>query len=425
MDDEVLQSDDDERFSFSGDGDAKGKAGMEAAFSDDGEPQHGDVVVVLPEPAPKKRKKALTTEQREFARNVHRGFLLVSVAIVQGKSAAADSELALAQALCFTEWPGQQKPKKQQKKGTVTWLKRIYAETEDISVCAAYVRAVERLPCRIVASIPYVSWKVVEEAERSASLEQQMVFWLEYWQGGEWCRVCPDMRAEPRIEEEEELCYVVAASDGELLDVTQRYAAAWSKCVRRRAPSSEDWWLETLALLSTKAERPWTQWERQATKERLAEEEIPRSLSGLKAHPTYVFEDHVPRYMALRPEAEAVGEFNGKRVFFRDDLLPIHSADKWIEKAKVVREGEQPCKKVDSRGKRGSQTLLYGPWQESISPMHVSHFTLYLLVSLFLNNHFSQVVDVEIGRAVDGKVPKNDHGNVYLYNESMMPGKRG
>lgn len=32
-----------------------------------------------------------------------------------------------------------------------------------------------------------------------------------------------------------------------------------------------------------------------------------------------------------------------------------------------------------------------------------------------------QTEDVDVGEAVDGIVPKNPHGNVYLYAESMMP----
>jgi hypothetical protein len=53
-----------------------------------------------------------------------------------------------------------------------------------------------------------------------------------------------------------------------------------------------------------------------------------------------------------------------------------------------------PVKKIASRTKKDRETVLYGPWQ---------------------------VTDVDVGEAVNGLVPKNDHGNVYLYKPEMMP----
>jgi xeroderma pigmentosum group C-complementing protein len=88
-----------------------------------------------------------------------------------------------------------------------------------------------------------------------------------------------------------------------------------------------------------------------------------------------------------------VGELNGVNVYLRRELADVHTPEKWLERAKVVREGEEPAKRV--KAKKKAESELFAPWQ---------------------------VVDYDPGEAVDGVVPKNEHGNVYLYDQQkMMP----
>ncbi len=102
-----------------------------------------------------------------------------------------------------------------------------------------------------------------------------------------------------------------------------------SKTYRQRNTVIEDWWAETLVAVSSPGQRPWTAIETQLRRDAVLAEAMPQSMSAIKSHPTFVLAEHVSRYFALLPEAEPVGTFkDGKDVFWRGDVVAIHSRDK-------------------------------------------------------------------------------------------------
>lgn len=367
-------------------GDSDG-AGDADEFSSSFNAEEPTLTVVLPE---RKRRKTVAPEAKLRASLLHRALLLTGVAVAMRmeRRALAD-ELVAAQALSI-----------EPKASVAASLKAVWKATRDPAVCVAWTRRWH--PCRLVASLPFVPWKPRDDAEADMAADDalRLVYWLEYWHEEAWLPVRPDSAARERMTDVDALSYVVAVGHGQVLDVTPRYCRAWSvTCKRQRHRAAERWWAHTLALLCTPAAGPappWAAWDALAVRNAQLAEPIPRSASALKAHPTYVRADHVPRYCALEPEAQPVGRSGDHDVYLRAHVVAVHSADKWVELGKELRPEHvgAPAKRVPSRSKMGQDTLLYGPWQ---------------------------VRDTDVGESVDGHVPKNAFGNVYLYRPDMMP----
>lgn len=184
-----------------------------------------------------------------------------------------------------------------------------------MDLCVAYLRHVACVPCRLISAFPFVSWRPLEkEEERSASLKG-FSFWLEYFDNNTWYRFCPDDASNAHFHGQD-LSYVVGVCLGEVVDVSQRYANEWSKCYKRRNSGIEKWWASTLQIFNTatSVDRPWSRVDEEERVEQLLSEPIPTALSRIKSHPSYILKDHVPRYMALDPEAEPVGHFGAGEI---------------------------------------------------------------------------------------------------------------
>lgn len=98
-----------------------------------------------------------------------------------------------------------------------------------------------------------------------------------------------------------------------------------------------------------------------------------------------------------------MGFVRGEPVYARECVVTLRSREIWFKEARVVRLGEEPYKIVKSRPKYDKMTgevkkdlplELFGIWQteEYIPPI-----------------------------AVDGKVPRNEYGNVDLFKPCMLP----
>jgi len=136
--------------------------------------------------------------------------------------------------------------------------------------------------------------------------------------------------------------------------------------------------------------------------------EIPINLKKLRVHPKFVAARHVKRYEIIWPTDTApitqieIDENILEDVYLRKNVRTLHTRGTWIQKARMVREGEVPAKKIanwmqnkkQNKAKDYKGSELFGKWQV---------------------DHFQPPV------AVNGKVPRNDYGNCDLHHACMLP----
>ncbi|XP_018422741.1 PREDICTED: DNA repair protein complementing XP-C cells [Nanorana parkeri] len=201
--------------------------------------------------------------------------------------------------------------------------------------------------------------------------------------------------------------YVVGIDNsGHVNDVTRRYDREWMTRTRKQRVDPE-WWEETLRPFRnpdmTCEDREEAEFE-----SKLLEQPLPTSITEFKNHPLYALKRHLLKYEAIYPESASIlGYCRGEAVYSRSCVQTLHSKDTWLKQARVVRLGEVPYKMVKGHSnrarkarmvdpeKRDSNDLpLFGPWQTE---------------------------DYQPPVAVDGKVPRNEFGNVYLFKPCMLP----
>lgn len=124
---------------------------------------------------------------------------------------------------------------------------------------------------------------------------------------------------------------------------------------------------------------------------------FPTSESGFKQSDVYCLSKDIRKYQILRNSAKPISFFKtpNNLIYSRDDILEVHSREKWKQLGLSVKDDEHPAKIIkSSKLTTKIYTELFGYWQtEAIKP---------------------QV-------AKDGIVPKNDRGQVDYFHEKMLP----
>ncbi|KAK9496877.1 hypothetical protein O3M35_012904 [Rhynocoris fuscipes] len=196
--------------------------------------------------------------------------------------------------------------------------------------------------------------------------------------------------------------YILAYNaDGTIKDVTKRYVKQWHICSKSRVDQS--WWNRTLkSWAPPKTKR--NEQEDEELRRKLEEMPMPTSISDFKNHPLYALKRHLLKFEAIYPpSAVPFGQIKGEDIFARACVVELHTKEGWMKQAKVIKAGEEPYKIVKARPKREKGTgrmikdlplHLYGRWQ--------------------VENYVPPA-------AVDGKVPRNEFGNVELYKPTMLP----
>lgn len=215
------------------------------------------------------------------------------------------------------------------------------------------------------------------------------------------------------------MSYVIAFEDtGYAKDVTRRYAQFFNAKTRKQRVEStkhgDHWWSVTM------------QWFRQFKPRRLKRditedlelesksqnEPMPKNISDFKDHPVFALERHLRRNEAVWPNEHrgkiSAGNKDGKseKVYDRQNVHVVRSADQWYRKGRDLKIGEQPLKRVVKQNRRGisvdedaesdvqNGTLLYAEFQTE----------LYVPPPV-----------------VKGRIPKNQYGNLDVYVPSMIP----
>ncbi|XP_051508508.1 DNA repair protein complementing XP-C cells-like [Myxocyprinus asiaticus] len=211
--------------------------------------------------------------------------------------------------------------------------------------------------------------------------------------------LCTDQATQP-------ITYVVAVDDESYLkDLSSRYDPTWLTSSRRRRIDAE-WWEETMELYkSPDSERG--QKEDQEMQAKLMDKPLPTSVSEYKNHPLYALKRHLLKYEALYPAtAAALGYCRGEPVYSRDCVHTLHSRDTWLKEARTVRLGEEPYKMVLGFSNRSRKARMMSE-QKNVKDL--------ALFGLWQTEEYQPPI------AVDGKVPRNEFGNVYLFKPCMLP----
>ncbi|XP_069100895.1 DNA repair protein complementing XP-C cells-like [Argopecten irradians] len=196
--------------------------------------------------------------------------------------------------------------------------------------------------------------------------------------------------------------YVVGYNNkGYVKDVTARYAANWLT-ETRKLRVDPDWIEETYAPYLDPDTEAMEQ-EDTHIKDNLIRRPMPTSVGAFKGHPLYALKRHLLKFEAIYPNsAVPLGFIRGEPVYARDCVHVLHSRENWLKEGRAVRLGEESYKMVKSRPKWNKpkenpdalDLELFGEWQTEV----------YIPPP-----------------AVDGKVPRNEYGNVELFKPSMLP----
>ncbi|KAM6976874.1 DNA repair protein complementing XP-C cells [Aplochiton taeniatus] len=236
--------------------------------------------------------------------------------------------------------------------------------------------------------------------------------WVEVYLEKTGCWVCVDVQhgiAQPQLCSQNAtvpLTYVVSVDgEGHVKDLGRKYDPTWMTSSRKRRVD-EEWWEETLEpFLGSETDRDLQ--EDKELQAKLLDKPLPTSVAEFKNHPLYALKRHLLKYEAVYPLTAAVmGYCRGEPVYSRDCIHTLHSRDTWLKEARTVRLGEEPYKmvrgfsnrsrkaRVASEKKDKDDLPLFGEWQTE---------------------------EYQPPIAVDGKVPRNDYGNVYLFKPCMLP----
>ncbi|XP_008103517.1 DNA repair protein complementing XP-C cells isoform X2 [Anolis carolinensis] len=203
------------------------------------------------------------------------------------------------------------------------------------------------------------------------------------------------------------VCYIIGIDNtGYVKDITQRYDPAWMTTTRKTRVDPQ-WWEDTLEPYRT----PLVEREKKEDREFIVKHQdqpLPTSIGEYKNHPLYALKRHLLKYEAIYPETAAIlGYCRGEAVYSRDCIHTLHSKDTWLKQARVVRIGELPYKMVKGYSNHARKARMAEPANRDKKDLP--------LFGLWQTEEYQPPI------AVDGRVPRNEFGNVYLFQPKMLP----
>jgi len=188
-------------------------------------------------------------------------------------------------------------------------------------------------------------------------------------------------------------------------DLTCKYASNWMTTCRKLRTDPE--WIQETMDFYRQADFLEAAENMQIQKE-LVQKPMPSTISEFKNHPLYALRRHLLKFEAIYPEEQKpLGVLKGEPIYPRSAVHELMSAFKWREQARLVRVDEKPYKIVKARPK--FHRVGPGEWKKEEEPRDLELFGSW------------QTEPYLAPPAVDGKVPRNDFGNVELFQMSMLP----
>ncbi|KAF8467598.1 Rad4-domain-containing protein [Russula ochroleuca] len=214
------------------------------------------------------------------------------------------------------------------------------------------------------------------------------------------------------------MMYVLAVEeDGYMRDVTPRYAKQYSAKVAKAQSGGRgrrEWWSQVVRTVT----RPYRLHRDDVEDDELIvnqfTEGMPTTMTGFKDHPFYVLERHLHRDQVISVDAHELGKFRGEPVYSRSQVLHLKAAENWMRHGRVVRAGEQPLKYVKQR----AATLNRRRELEVRSEVEGANGGGAVMQGLYSEGQTEAYIPPPV---IDGKIPKNNFGNIDLYTRSMLP----
>lgn len=198
--------------------------------------------------------------------------------------------------------------------------------------------------------------------------------------------------------------YVIAwNSEGKIKDVTRKYCANWLTVTRKKR-IDEKWWSETVSIWK-ESSTAISKAEDEMLLQKELEQPLPKTIGEYKGHPLYVLARHLLKFEGLYPpDCVPLGHTKtGEAVYSRHCVHTLCSREKWLRQARVVKPKQEAYKIVKSRLKF-----------DKLSGMKLKDEPLELF-------GMWQTMEYEPPVAKDGIVPRNEYGNVDLFQQSMLP----
>lgn len=246
------------------------------------------------------------------------------------------------------------------------------------------------------------------------------LYWAEIYCGGQamtgrWVHVdvVNDITdGERQVEAASAVCrkplrYVVAFAGSGAKDVTRRYCLQWHRIVQGRV--NPEWWDNVMAPLEQLELAATNDSEEMELQTRALTEPLPTNQQAYKDHHLYALEKWLHKNQVLHPKGPVLGFCKGHPVYPRSCVQTLQSRHGWLPEGLQVRDNESPAKVVtrpkrtfNSQSKESNSnddelqltTELYGKWQ--LEPL-------------------------QLPRAVNGIVPKNERGQVDVWSEKCLP----
>ncbi|KAL8161180.1 hypothetical protein V2J09_012669 [Rumex salicifolius] len=242
---------------------------------------------------------------------------------------------------------------------------------------------------------------------------------------------------ESRVEAAASACkkslrYVVAFAGNGAKDVTRRYCAEWYKISPKRVNST--WWdgvlaplkeLESAASGGRVCVSPYKTETESSIKFDIAErasledmeletraltEPLPTNQLAYRNHSLYAIERWLTKYQILYPKRPVVGFISGYAVYPRSCVQTLRTRERWLREALQVRANELPVKIVKSSLKQAK-----GQISELDDPSEVGSDGTVSLYGKW------QTEPLVLQPAVNGRVPKNERGQIDVWSEKCLP----
>ncbi|KAJ1351302.1 hypothetical protein KIN20_007288 [Parelaphostrongylus tenuis] len=238
-------------------------------------------------------------------------------------------------------------------------------------------------------------------------------YWVEYWDTKERRWICVDPLSvtvgDPTLIEEnitKPVLYILAIdNEGGVREVTARYVSDFWRADFRRRRTDPKWLTSTLRKNYIRADRYRSEQENLEFRQELVKKSLPATVAEYKNHPLYVLEKDLLKFEGIYPRPEdqkPLGEICGHKVYPRSTVYTLLSASNWIKLARSIKEGENAYKVVKARPD------FRVPAEERVQR--------YLDVF-----GFWQTEPYRPPKVVNGRIPRNEYGNVYMYQPSMCP----
>nr|CAB3483004.1 unnamed protein product [Digitaria exilis] len=218
--------------------------------------------------------------------------------------------------------------------------------------------------------------------------------------------------AERKLEASSAVCkkplrYVVAFAGNGAKDVTRRYCGQWHRITQGRV--NPEWWDDVLAPLKQMELTATNDSEDMELQTRALTEPLPTSQQAYRDHHLYALEKWLHKNQILHPKGPVLGFCKGHPVYPRSCVQTLQSRHGWLREGLQIRENELPAKVV-TRPKRtfNAQSAQSSTNEDALKP------------TLELYGEW-QLEPLQLPRAVDGIVPKNERGQVDVWSEKCLP----